>query len=107
MALVAMKCPIAGGGGGEFDGAHLADRNVGRYLRPTRTGRGPPAVGSRDHELVAVQMDGVVGHGEIADANSHALAEAGHHWGRAREGAAIEGPDVEIQHRADLGSVAP
>ena len=61
-----------------------ADRNVGRDLGPARAFRHPAAVGAGHLEIVAVQVDRMVGHGEIADADAHAVALAHDERGRCR-----------------------
>ena len=83
--LVAVDRPVARLVGDEFEHAHRTDRHVGRHLRPPRARRHPAAVGAGHLELVAVQMDGVVGHGEIAHPHAHAVAPAHHQRDRCRE----------------------
>ena len=81
--LVAVDRPVAGLVGDELEGAHLPDRHVDRDLRPARALRHPAAVGAGHLEVVAVHVDRMVGHGEVADAHAHPVALA-HRAGRCR-----------------------
>ena len=98
MRLVAMECPVARAIGGELDRAHLAHRDIGRHFRPARGRRNPAAVGTRDFEAVAVQVDRMVRHRQVAEANPHAVARAHRQRIDAREHARVEGPHVEVRH---------
>jgi hypothetical protein len=51
---------------------------------------------------VAVQVDRVVGHRQVADADAHLVALAHHQRVDAREDAAVPAPQVEVEHRHDL-----
>ena len=64
--------------GVELVGAHGADRDVDRDLRPARLRPHPAAVGAGHLEVVAVHVDRMVGHGEVADAHPHAVALGDH-----------------------------
>ena len=77
MALVAMESPIAFLIGQEFDLSHLADRDIGRHLRPAGTDWRRAAIGATDDKLVPVQMHRVISHGQVAhaDANFVILAD--------------------------------
>ena len=55
----------------KLDGAHLANGHVAGDFRPPCSLGYPPAVSTRDFEVMAVQVNGVVGHGEIAKADAH------------------------------------
>ena len=64
---------------------HLADRNVGGRLLELRRLGHPAAVGHGHAEIVAVQMDRMVGHGEIAHPDAHAVVEPDRQARRCRE----------------------
>ena len=76
VALVAMKCPIAFFVGHKLDLPHLPDCYVGRDFRPAPAFRGGAAIGSSDLKLMPVQMDRVVGHGEVAHPNANLVVQA-------------------------------
>ncbi len=103
MRLVAMEGPVSRRVGDEFDGADRAYRHVDRRLRPLRALRHPAAVGAADREMMAVQMDRVVGHGEIGDPDAHPVAEPHRQDVDRRKDAGIEGPDIKVGHLGDLG----
>ncbi len=85
-----------------IEGPYGADRNVDRCFRPLRTLRHPAAVGAADREVVTVQMDGMIGHAEIADPHAHAIAQSHGQWIDSGKHAAVPGPHVEIGHFRDL-----
>ena len=103
MRLVAMKRPVSRFVRDELERAHSTDRNIDRDLRPLRAGRDPAAVGAGHGEVVTMQMDRMTGHGEIAHAHAHAVALAHDQRVDPGEGAAVEGPETEIEHRVDPG----
>src|SRR5690606_29147698 len=90
----------------ELDLAHLADGHVGGDLGPARLRARRPAVGAGDLELVTGDVDGVVGHGQVADAHPHAGALPDVERVDTGKGAAVPGPQVEVEHGVDLGHVA-
>ena len=100
MRLVAVECPVAGVSGVEFDGAHLSDCDVGGHLGPARRLRHPAAIRTCYLELMSVQMNGMIGHRQVADANAHAIALAHDERVDARERPAVERPDIEVEHGA-------
>ncbi len=101
--FVAVEGPVARVVGDELDGAHLPHGNVHRHFGPARALGDPAAIGADHFEHMAVQVNGVVGHGEVAHADAHALAGARHQRGDAGKGAAVPGPEVEVEHGVDLG----
>ena len=105
--FVTVKCPVAGLTGVELDRPHLAHRDIGGHFGPSRSRRGPAAIGACDDEFMAVQVNRVIGHGEIADANADTIILAHDHVVDPREHAAVEREQVEIHHGAHLrGSAA-
>ena len=104
--LVAMECPVARLRRIELDGAHLPDGNVCRHFRPACCRRYPAAIGAGHFEFVAVQMDRMIGHAEIAATDAHAVALAADDGIDAGEDAAVPGPEVEVQHRVDTRRAA-
>ncbi len=103
VALVAVYGPVAGFVGQEFDLAHLANGQIHRHLGPARTLGHRAAIGAGDFELDPVHVDGVVGHGQVAHAHAHPVAQARHQRVDAGEDAAVPGPGVEIEHGGDGG----
>ena len=101
VALVAVESPVAGFVGNEFHLAHLAHGHIRRHLGPAGGLRHGAAVGARDLELMTVDMDGVVGHGQIAHADAHLVTLTSHQRADSGEGAAVESPDIEIRHLVD------
>ena len=69
--LVAMKRPIAFFIGHKFDLPHLPDRHIGGDLRPARRFRRRAAIGTAHRELMTVQVNRMIGHGQIADADTN------------------------------------
>jgi hypothetical protein len=106
VALVAVEGPVALLVGEEVHLPHLPHRDVGRHLVLARALRRRPAVGAGDQELVPVQVDRVVGHRQVADADAHLVHVPHHQRVDAREDAAVPAPQVEVQHRHDLRRVA-
>src|SRR5450830_1292139 len=101
--LVAMQRPVAFFSGVEFDGAHLADGDVGADFGPARSRWRPATVGAGDDEFMAVQVDRMIGHGQVADADAHAVVLPHRQRIDAGEGATVPGPQVEVEHGVDLG----
>ena len=64
-----------------------------------------PAIGAGHGEFMAVDVDGVVGHGEVAETDAHLVVLADHQRVYAGEDAAVPAPDVEVQHGHGLGGV--
>lgn len=67
--LVAMHRPVARVVGDELDRAHLADRAIDRNLRPPCLWIDPATICSGDMETRSMNVDRMVGHGEIAVSN--------------------------------------
>jgi hypothetical protein len=78
--------------------------SAGDLVLARALGRGA-AVGAGDQELVAVQVDRVVGHRQVAHADAH-LVQAHHQRVDAGEDAAVPAPQVEVEHGHDLRRVA-
>ena len=100
--LVAMDGPIARIDRIELVGPHLAHRHVDGGFRPSRRLGHPAAIGAGDFEVVTVHVDRVVGHREVAHADADPVAHADDERIDARERAAVPGPEIEVQHGADL-----
>src|SRR5204863_11728 len=62
-------------------------------------------IGAGHRKAVAVQMDRVIGHGEIADAHAHAIAKPYRQRIDPGEYAAVERPHIKIGHLGDLGQI--
>mmetsp|Transcript_3946 Transcript_3946/g.6462 ORF Transcript_3946/g.6462 Transcript_3946/m.6462 type:complete len:479 (+) Transcript_3946:87-1523(+) len=105
VALVAVEGPVTFLVGQELDLAHLAYRNVRGDLVPPRGPGRRAAVGACHQEFVAVQVDRVVGHRQVAHADAHLVALTHVQRIDAREDAAVPRPQVEVEHRHDLGRV--
>ena len=101
VGLVAVKRPVAGPVCREFDGAHLPDRNVCGHLRPARSRWNPSTIGACNLEVIAVQMDGVIRHRQVAEADPHTVPSAYRQWVDAREDTRIPRPHVEVGHLID------
>ena len=99
--LVAVHRPVARRVCDELDRAHLADGDIHRDLGPARLFGHPAAVGAGDLELEAVDVDRVIGHGQVAHAHAHALVEPGDEVIDAGKHAAVPGPQVEVEHGVD------
>ena len=106
VALVTMKGPVTLLVGDKLDLAHLAHGDVRGHLGPARRRRHRPAVRAGHLELVAVQVDGVVGHGQVADAHPHPVVQADVQCIDPREDPAVPAPQVEIEHGHDPRGVA-
>ena len=104
--LVAVERPVARRIRDELERAHLAHRHVHCHFGPSSLFRNPAAIGAGDREVDAVQMNRVIGHGEVAHANAHPVSQAHHQRIDARKRAAVPGPQVEIEHGRDLRRVA-
>ena len=87
--LVAMERPVPRHVGDKLESAHLADRDVDRDLGPGRALGNPAAVGAGHLEVVAVHVDRVVGHGQVAEPDPHLVALAHHQRIDAGEDPAI------------------
>ena len=105
MALVAMQGPVALLVGDKLQLAHLPHRHIGSHLRPARAHRGRPAIGAGHLELVAMHMNRVVGHGQVAHAQAHPVVVPHHQRVNPREDPAVEGPQIEVEHLHDLRRV--
>nr|ABZ07606.1 hypothetical protein ALOHA_HF4000ANIW137K11ctg4g7 [uncultured marine microorganism HF4000_ANIW137K11] len=105
VAFVAVESPVSRRVGDKLHRAHLADGNIGGHLRPACCRRHPAAVSPRHGKLVAVQVDGMVGHAEVADADTHPLVQPSHHGGDTWKHAAVESPEIVLQHGRHLGRV--
>ena len=64
------------------------------------------AVGAGDQELVPVQVDRMVRHRQVADADAHLVVLPHDQRIDAGEDAAVPAPQVEVEHRHDLRRVA-
>jgi hypothetical protein len=104
--FVAVEGPVARRIGHELDCAHLADGDVGRHLGPARRLRHPAAIRASDLEAVPVQVDRVVRHRQVAHADAHLVAQARDHRIQAREHAAVDGPQIKVEHRVGARRVA-
>ncbi|CUH99392.1 hypothetical protein PHA8399_01511 [Leisingera aquaemixtae] len=82
----------------ELIGTHGADGNVDRHLRPAGALRNPAAVGASDLEVVAVHVDRMVGHGQVAGPDPHPVTLIDHQRVDVREDPAVPAPQVEIRH---------
>ncbi len=99
--LVAMDRPVAQMLRLEVEGAHRPHGDVDGDLGPGRLGWDPAAIGARYLEVVAVHVDRVVGHRQVADAHPHVVAPADHQRVDARKDTAVPGPQVEVRHLHD------
>src|SRR5262245_65171266 len=107
MRLVTVERPVARVVGNHVEGPDRADRDVDGALRPFGALGAPTAIRAAHREVVAVQMDRVVGHGEIAHAHAHAVAEPHGPGVDAGEHAAVPRPHVEVGHLRDLRQISP
>ena len=98
-----MKSPVAFFVRQELDLPHLAHSHIGRHLIPARgLGRGP-TVSACDQKFMAVQMNRMVRHREVAEANAHLVVVPHVQRVDTRKDAAVPGPQIEVQHGHDLG----
>src|SRR5215471_17422087 len=102
MRLVTVKCPVSWRIGDKIDCAYRADRHVYRRLRVLRTLWHPSSVGAAHREMMTVQMDRVIGHGEIGHPDAHAITEPHRHYVDPGKDARVEGPNVELRHFSHL-----
>mmetsp|Transcript_5442 Transcript_5442/g.20833 ORF Transcript_5442/g.20833 Transcript_5442/m.20833 type:complete len:566 (-) Transcript_5442:6566-8263(-) len=105
MTLMAVEGPVAFLVGQELDLAHLTHGHVGGHLVPARPLGCRSAIRPRHEEFVAVQVDRVVGHRQVADADAHLVVLAHVQGIDPRKHSAVPRPEVEVQHRHDLGRV--
>jgi len=70
MRLMAVEGPVSRISRIEFEGPHLAYADIHRDFRPPLFGAQPAAVGARDKKLVAMQVERVIGHGQVAHADA-------------------------------------
>src|SRR5262249_29183734 len=103
--LMTVEGPVTRIVGHDVEGADCPDWHVDRALGKLRTFGNPSAIGAGHVNMVAVQVDRVVGHGEIAHAHAHAVAEAYRQRVDSREHAAVPGPHVEVRHFRHLRQV--
>ena len=103
VGFVAVESPIAGVVGDELNVAGGSDGDVDGVFRPARGGGDGSAVGAGDLEHVTVEVDGVVVHGEIAEADADAVALFDDHGIDAGEDAGVEGEEVEVGHDGGVG----
>ena len=103
--LVAVDRPVALVFGIELVGAHGADRDVDADLRPARFRPHPATVRAGHLEIIAMHVDRVVGHGEIANPHPHPVVLRDDEWIDPGEHAAVPGPQIEVGHRHDLRHV--
>ena len=101
VALVAVKGPVTGLVSHKVHLPHLAHRHVCCHLGPARSPGCGATVCACHLELMTVEMDGVVSHGQVAYADAYPVALLGHHGCDGREGTAVERPDVEVRHLVD------
>ena len=98
-----MKSPVAFFVRQELDLPHLAHSHIGRHLIPARgLGRGP-AVSACDQKFMAVQMNRMVRHGQVAKADAHLVVVTHVQRVDARKDAAVPRPQIEVQHGHDFG----
>ena len=100
--LVAVKRPVAGHIGEDIEHAHRSHRHVDSRFRPLRAFRYPAAIRAADRDVVAVQMDGMVGHREIAHSYAHAVSEPHRQRVNAGKYPRVKCPQVEVRHLGDL-----
>src|SRR5450755_2619690 len=101
-----MKRPIPGLVGHKLERAHGANRHVDRDLRPLGIRWNPPAIGASHAEVKAMEMNGMVGHGEVTHSDPHTVVPGDSQVIDAGKCAAIERPRAEVRHGADLRRVA-
>src|SRR3569623_2729913 len=97
---VTVEGPVTRLGGDELDVAHLAHIDDLRHLTSPLIAWPATAIAARYPEGIAVQVDRVIPHREVAHANATAFAGAHDQIFNRREGFAIECPQVEVLHDA-------
>jgi hypothetical protein len=105
--LVAMEWPVTRIIGNELDRADGSDRNVARCLRLARGFRHPAAIGTGYREVATMQMDRMIGHGQIPHAHTDTVIEAHKQRVDASEDSAVPRPHVEVRNNRDLGQIGP
>ena len=98
MRLVAMDRPVADVLGVELVGPHRSDWDVDADLRPARLWADPAAIGAGDLEVVAVHVDRMVRHGQVAHTHADAIVFGDDERTDAWEDAAVPRPQVEVGH---------
>ena len=101
MRLVAVDRPVAQMIGRELVGAHRAHRNVDGDFGPLRTFGHPAAIGAGHLEVIAMHVDRMVRHGQVAHAHADAVALVDNQRVDIRKDPAVPCPEVEIGHRHD------
>ena len=103
VALVAVECPVTFFVREELDLAHLAHGHVGGHFIETGALGCRTTIRAGDQKLVTVQVHRVVGHGEVADANTHLVVEPDVQGVDARKDTAVPCPQIEVRHLCNLG----
>src|SRR6266436_10258325 len=103
MGKVTVNHPVAGIFGFELDDFGLCDADEDRVGGIPGGFGSAAAFGARDDELVAVEMDGVVIHAEVDEAETDAAAEARNEWRGGGGGEAVEGEPIEF-HGGGVGN---
>ena len=93
-----MKRPVAGIVGGDIKGPDSADWYVNRGFRPLRRFGHPATVRACHREMMSVQMDRVVRHGEVGHAHAYAVAQSHRQRIDSRKDPAVPGPHIEVRH---------
>ena len=105
--LVAVERPVARVIRGELDVARRSRRHVHRGLRPPGRLRNRPGVGSGDVEGMPVNVDRVRVHGQVRQADTHAIAGADEHRLGTGKDAAVHREGVEVEHDRRIGRGRP
>jgi len=105
VALVAVECPVPLFIGKKLNLAHLPHGNVrGDFIQTGALGGGPPICAGHE-KLVSMQMNRVVGHREISNADAHLVIEPHIERVDTGEDAAVPRPQIEVKHRHDFWRV--
>src|SRR5246127_2105667 len=102
MGKMAVDHPVAGIFGFELDDFGLRDADENRVGGIPGGFGSAAAFGAGDDELVAMEMDGVVIHAKVDEAETDAAAETRDERRGGGSGEAVEGEPVEF-HRGSVG----